>query len=72
MYHALNYSYISGQDIDKQLVEARFKKIYSDFQGLAKKDIKMNLDNLQDKAVIRDMKEKILSVALDYDKAVRI
>lgn len=56
--HALNYSFIAGEDIDRQLQNALIKKYPGSQKDLMKRD------------VIREIKEKVLSLAINYDKSI--
>jgi len=54
--YALNSSRVAGKDIDQKLLE-----------GLLEREIKLDTKRLDTKIVIKDIKEKVLSMALNYE-----
>jgi len=57
--HAINHSYISGEDINKKL-----------FEILNARGIKLEANRIDTWEIIKDMKEKVLSVALNYESTM--
>eukprot|EP00331_Platyophrya_macrostoma_P002509 CAMPEP_0176418056 /NCGR_PEP_ID=MMETSP0127-20121128/7238_1 /TAXON_ID=938130 /ORGANISM="Platyophrya macrostoma, Strain WH" /LENGTH=438 /DNA_ID=CAMNT_0017798297 /DNA_START=29 /DNA_END=1345 /DNA_ORIENTATION=- len=57
--HATNFSTISGQDINDQL-----------YKVLSDKGIKLDKSKILTQEILKDMKEKILSVPLDYEQMI--